>query len=193
MRGGQEKAGKESVKADREMELAFWKAIEKSETAANFQAYLDQFPKGTFAPLAKSRLAALSKPAPAPKAAGAAIEGRWKSEVLVNRFDKNERYRLHFEFEVIGAKLLGQITRRSTKDSKRRYPATTRAIEDGRIEDGVVSFKESFKVMLGSATERHARDFTGAAKGGRLRFFVQDTLGNPPLKFTAERAPEPRR
>ena len=38
------------------MELAFWNAIKDSADAATFEAYLQQFPQGTFAPLAKLKV-----------------------------------------------------------------------------------------------------------------------------------------
>ncbi len=179
----------EAKVVDREIELAFWKAIEGSKNAADFQAYLDQFPKGTFAPLARARLVAV------PNNAGKArsIEGRWRSGVLANPFDKNEHYRLHFEFDVIAGKLVGQITRRSTKDSKRRYPSSVRAITDGRVSDDGLSFVENFDVLFGSRTEKHRRDYIGEVKGEGYRFLAQDSLGNSPLRFTIERAPEPKR
>ncbi len=42
--------------ADRE--LAFWESVKDSHDPADFQAYLDQYPAGTFAALARNRLAA---------------------------------------------------------------------------------------------------------------------------------------
>ena len=41
---------------DSAMELAFWDAIKDSSDAADFQAYLDQFPDGTFAALARNKI-----------------------------------------------------------------------------------------------------------------------------------------
>ncbi len=180
------KAATEAV--DKEIELTFWKAIEKSSNAADFQAYLDQFPKGSFVPLARARLAAL----PSGTTGRQDVEGRWQSEVLPNPFDKNEHYRLHFEFEVIAGKLVGQVTRRSTEDSKRRYPPTTRPITEGRAgEEGLV-FSENFEVLFGSKTEKHTRNYTGEADGEGYRFLLQDSLGNPPVRFSIERTPEPK-
>ncbi len=43
------------------MELAFWKSIENRQSAAGFEAYLEQFSDGTFAPLARARVAALKR------------------------------------------------------------------------------------------------------------------------------------
>lgn len=50
---------------DPTVELAFWSSIKDSTNAADFQAYLDQFPTGTFVGLAKNRMAALSDAAAA--------------------------------------------------------------------------------------------------------------------------------
>ena len=40
-------------------EIVFWQSIKNSMSAADYQAYLFQFPEGTFAPLAKARLQAI--------------------------------------------------------------------------------------------------------------------------------------
>ncbi len=47
-------------------EAIFWQSIEASTDAADFQAYLQKFPDGDFAPLARNRLAALATPKPTP-------------------------------------------------------------------------------------------------------------------------------
>ncbi|MFN7305323.1 MAG: SUMF1/EgtB/PvdO family nonheme iron enzyme, partial [Acetobacteraceae bacterium] len=46
------------------LELAFWQSIQGSQRAEEFEAYLRQFPQGTFAGLARARIAALRAPAP---------------------------------------------------------------------------------------------------------------------------------
>ena len=49
------------------MEALFWQSIASSTNAADYVAYLQQFPQGVFAPLARNRLASLTPPtAPAP-------------------------------------------------------------------------------------------------------------------------------
>jgi hypothetical protein len=45
-------------------ELAFWDSIKDSRDPADFQAYLDQYPGGTFAALARNRVAALQPQQP---------------------------------------------------------------------------------------------------------------------------------
>jgi hypothetical protein len=57
-----------SVHAQSPGEIAFWESVRESRNPAELQAYIDQFPNGTFVVLARSRLAALRKPAAAPAA-----------------------------------------------------------------------------------------------------------------------------
>lgn len=60
-----------------DIEMLFWQSIKDSSNTADFQAYLNQYPKGAFAGLARNRIAALtpkpaSAPAPAPAPSSAA-------------------------------------------------------------------------------------------------------------------------
>ena len=45
-----------------DLELTFWNSIKDSKNAADYQAYIDQFPKGTFVGLAKIRIRDLQPP-----------------------------------------------------------------------------------------------------------------------------------
>ena len=44
-------------------EILFWQSIQDSDSPAMFSAYLDQYPRGTFAQLARLKIEQLSKPA----------------------------------------------------------------------------------------------------------------------------------
>jgi hypothetical protein len=46
-------------------EIEFWQSIKSSNNMGDFAAYLEEFPNGTFAPLARSRMAALQPAEPA--------------------------------------------------------------------------------------------------------------------------------
>ncbi len=59
-----------AVSPDRD--AVFWTSIQNSDNPALFEAYLQQFPAGTFAPIARARIDALRKPAPAALAAAPA-------------------------------------------------------------------------------------------------------------------------
>ena len=50
--------------SDKEYEFLFWNSIKDSDNSEEYQVYLDTFPNGRFAALAKSRLKRLEKPGP---------------------------------------------------------------------------------------------------------------------------------
>jgi peptidoglycan hydrolase-like protein with peptidoglycan-binding domain len=50
-------------------ENLFWESAQKSNSPADYRAYLDAFPNGLYAPLAKNRMAAFSAPPAAPPGA----------------------------------------------------------------------------------------------------------------------------
>ncbi len=52
---------------DRSVELAFWNSIKNSKSAAEYQAYLSQYPRGAFAALAQQRVKSLKRPKPRPQ------------------------------------------------------------------------------------------------------------------------------
>src|SRR5581483_7822123 len=56
-------------------EVVYWNSIVNSTNRADFEAYLQDYPSGTFASLARNRLAALAAPPPppSPPAAQAAV------------------------------------------------------------------------------------------------------------------------
>ena len=67
-----------------DQEALFWQSIKDSQNVADYEAYVARFPKGTFAPLARNRIAGLKraqvavvtppKPEPVPRAAPPALE-----------------------------------------------------------------------------------------------------------------------
>lgn len=68
-------AGRQLAQADDRADIAFWESIKDSKNPAEYKAYLDTFPNGKFAALARARLAAgapAATPAPAAPALPAA-------------------------------------------------------------------------------------------------------------------------
>ena len=61
--------------ATAEQETVFWQSIMNSTNAAEFEAYLAQFPNGVFSALARARLGALQTPAGAAAVAGTRVGG----------------------------------------------------------------------------------------------------------------------
>jgi hypothetical protein len=63
-----------SATEDAEFELTFWESIKDSGNPAEFAAYLERYPAGTFAALAEARHQALLEEAAAPAAEAAAAD-----------------------------------------------------------------------------------------------------------------------
>jgi uncharacterized caspase-like protein len=85
---------------DDRAEILFWESVREGSSAADLRAYLERFPNGTFAPLARARLAALEPrpmalaavvpvpvqpPAPAPPVQPAAAAVRLTAAELAQR------------------------------------------------------------------------------------------------------------
>ncbi len=80
-------------------DIAFWNSVKDSKSAAEVQAYIDKFPNGTFADLAKLRLKSLQGAAqPQPKSAPAAASSSGPSDVL--RMVQEKLYNLNYEITV---------------------------------------------------------------------------------------------
>ncbi|WP_319531830.1 caspase family protein [uncultured Cohaesibacter sp.] len=72
----------------RQLELAFWKSIENSNEASSFQSYLEQFPQGTFAILAKNKLAKLKEQ---PSVESSTGKSDWQAELAAMKEVKDRQ------------------------------------------------------------------------------------------------------
>lgn len=66
---------------DDKAEIAFWDSIKDSKNPDEYKAYLDTYPKGKFAALARVRMDALKKPAAAAPAAAPAAAAKSSSDL----------------------------------------------------------------------------------------------------------------
>jgi hypothetical protein len=164
------------------MELSFWESIKDSSEAEDFEAYLEQYPEGTFARLARRRIDRISG-----ADAVASFAGDWISEVLTNPFDANDHYRLHFSFTMAGERVLGTMIRVSERPGGYRVK---RGIFDGAARDNQLEFLTKYEVMTfsGSANEKHSKQYYATLKDGVLEIVMQDDQGYPPETFSARRA-----
>lgn len=100
-----------ALSADRD--ALFWASVKDSKEAAAYRAYLRQFPDGTFAELARQRLAAFdaaTAPAPPAAAAGGRFDGAWLVKVVCpGAADGTLGYTLQLPAEVADGQLLGQL------------------------------------------------------------------------------------
>jgi hypothetical protein len=90
--------------ADRD--ALFWASIKDRTDPGSFEAYLRQYPDGAFAPLAKQRLAELSRPSAA--LGVARFDGEWDATVECPEHKGAEAYTFRFSVQVKDGILSGQ-------------------------------------------------------------------------------------
>lgn len=73
------------------LDLAFWESVKSSNSAADLQAYLSQYPEGVFAGLAQARLAQLKLAGPTPTAAPGGDGSLLGTLDLIDSFSKQKR------------------------------------------------------------------------------------------------------
>ena len=167
-----------------DLEIAFWNSVKDSADGAQIQAYLDQFPDGTFAALARARVASLT---PAPTAT---VAGRWQSEEMSNPFDRKDTFVLTITLEPFGDMMTGGLTQAST--ATRRYKIE-RGMANGRFDGKMVSFDVPHEEMHYDSAKNdwirkpYTLRYRGVLEGDTMRFIIEDSRGNKPQRFTARR------
>lgn len=100
-----------------EIEKTFWSSIEHSTDAADFEAYLQKYPEGSYAVLAENRLKKLKADQPAPSAmpsslSPATFDGRWAvtlvCEDVRNKESLVKGYTHRFFIDVHEGRVTGQ-------------------------------------------------------------------------------------
>ena len=101
-----------------EIEKTFWLSIERSTDAADFSAYLQKYPKGSYAALAANRLNMLKTNPQSPSATPSALpatayDGHWAVSLVCEDFRDNGKfakgYTSNFFVDVKGGRLNGQL------------------------------------------------------------------------------------
>jgi hypothetical protein len=111
-------------------EIAFWESVRDSKDPVELRAYLDRYPNGAFAPLARSRLARLSggekpKPAAAPRASAGTIASHSRTPLVGDSWT----------YRFSQARLRGQWGQ--DLRAPETHVVTVTAIESGKIVDQV--------------------------------------------------------
>jgi hypothetical protein len=111
------------------------------------------------------------------------VTGKWMSGTLTNPYDSSDKSTLLFEFVLQGESLLGNVTE-SGKDYR-----TSRAIQNGKIEDSVVSF---YTEGLLDGDIPYKDMYRGTVKNDEIGFVRQNTAstGGEIERFTAKRQSE---
>ncbi len=67
----------------REIELAYWESVKESQDTASIESYLEQYPDGALAALARRRLTILEE-GPAPPPAMTKFDGEWRGRARLS-------------------------------------------------------------------------------------------------------------
>jgi serine/threonine-protein kinase len=155
---GQPAMARPSAKAS-EAEIEFWRAIQNSSDAAEFEFYLEQFPEGTYASLARHKIAKLKDPGDARKAAeelarqeAEAREAQLR-ESERQRAEAEEQARIKAEAEAFAKAQAEEARVRRDAEERRRKEAETRA----RVEAEVKAQREAAEKAKREAAEKAKR------------------------------------
>ncbi len=110
-----------------------------------------------------------------PRNQNISVSGTWQASV---KYNWGGSYNETFRFEPQGSALLGTAS----------FLGYDRAVEDGRIEHGLIFFKIRFDQVSGGASSTHMNRYTGKVASHAIEFVLEDDRGNPPVRFTAIRA-----
>ncbi len=128
------------------LELAFWNSVKDSNRAADFEAYLNRFPSGTFAELARNRLSAMNAPAPGP----APVEPHAFLGVMVQDLTPE----LQAALGVARGTLVADVTNGSPADEVGLQPLDVITALDGRATDSPAALVELVRARVPGARIR---------------------------------------
>jgi hypothetical protein len=113
------------------------------------------------------------------------VVGVWKTPVLTNQFNKNQKLTFTFEFDVKGSTLLGALTRTTIGDNR----SQKQGILGGIIEGNNISFYIQETSLLGQKRESYKNLFHGTVSDGEIEFIQNSdrSWGFVPQKFIAKK------
>jgi hypothetical protein len=114
------------------------------------------------------------------------VNGRWSTSELINPFDKNDRYRIIFDFEQMGDVLTGTVEMVSTV--KERKYQRKKAFLDGKVSDSTISFYTPEQSLVGNETVNYRNLYYGSLSNGMIKFNLQSDRpwGFEGQQFTAK-------
>lgn len=102
-----------------EVERTFWNSIERSSNSADFEAYLQQYPNGSYKALAENRLKAMKTVQPSPaippppaasETASSAFDGRWAVTLICEDVKIKDSLIKGYKFDYFADVKNGQLT-----------------------------------------------------------------------------------
>ena len=134
---------------DQQMELAFWEAVKDSSNPAVLRSYLEQYPQGTFAPLARALIEQYEKQ----QAAEAAARQEAAKQAEIKRLDDDRR-----------ARETALAEERKRAEGSKNATETKRLAEQQRLEE--LKRAEELRKLLDEV--RLAREAAKTAEEQRL-------------------------
>ena len=121
------------------------------------------------------------------------ISGQWVTDILTNRFDENDTYRLFFNFKAEEHLLSGTMRKVARRSDGYDYDIR-KGIMDGKIKGDKISFyiQEAYmKIVPGKSLQELSTTKTvpykvfyhGTVSGDEIHFIRQDDRGYSPEKF----------
>ena len=153
-------AAQQPAAATAEQENLFWQSIMNSTAAADFEAYLRQFPNGIFRVLAQNRLAEL-------RGSASRVESRAPQPPRLSAAKRQAKQRLPFEPEMVvipgGRFRMGCVSGRGCIDREKSVHEVR--VESFEISKYEVTFEEYDRFT--NATGRERADDEGWGRGRR--------------------------
>lgn len=124
------------------------------------------------------------------------ISGQWVTDILTNRFDENDTYRLFFNFKAEEHLLSGTMRKVASRSDGYDYDIR-KGIMDGKIKGDKISFyiqeayietvpRNSPQEFPTTKTVPYKVFYPGTVSDDEIHFMRQDERGHPPEKFTAK-------
>ena len=109
--------------------------------------------------------------------------GKWNSAEITDPDNKDQKFTLFMEFELIGGNLIGTV-----KDGAARFP-----IMEAKVTGNAISFYTQSEVTLGNELKAYKQLYSGVRSGNTIRFRSWDDLGGTPFTFDVRRSGPARR
>ncbi len=107
------------------------------------------------------------------------VTGKWSTQILSNQFAEKDKFKLIFEFELLGRAIFGKIQKISTEN---RYNVA-KGIRDVKITGNLISFYTQEESWVGDKTV-HFKDFyRGEVSSKEIHFVLQS---DRPWDFTPQ-------
>lgn len=110
---------------------------------------------------------------PIPKSVAVDFNGAWTADMRYKLWDPEKTYHERFQFEILGNDVVGSAS----------LMGIPRAISDGRVHGGDISFVTKYPLSIGEQENR----YRGSIAGDLIQFIYQDPDDGALIHFTAAR------